>query len=412
MKRLLLSLALGASGLLYAGAALPCGGPFGQDYTIRAQSIVVKYTGGKETYVFRPDFCGKASEFGLILPVPAQLSSQPVLTGPTLFDELDALAKPTTVYKKTCSPPGMDGGAGGTDNGGPPGRGGVTVVDKGRVGMFDWSLLKADNVTSFTAWLDANKFTYTDGDKTIFDYYVKQSWYFVAFKVTADASDAGALGPNQQLCGQLGPIALEFPIAQPVVPARIAAVGSDRPGYVPQASTWRVFAIGDQVLGANTTGVSETRHFSGGLTAASLGAAPEVAKLASAGLKLAKLDVSFDARAIPTDLVLRVSSNQADYRETETVWEYDPSLCPAADAGPDTSTPTPAPNPSSTHDVPTSPAPSASASATPPPGSSVSSGGGNCSTSPGFAASGAFGAFAVAACLASALAFAARRRRK
>jgi hypothetical protein len=38
------------------------------------QDIIVVWKDNVETYVFQPIFCGTATDFGLILPVPAPLS--------------------------------------------------------------------------------------------------------------------------------------------------------------------------------------------------------------------------------------------------------------------------------------------------------------------------------------------------
>lgn len=74
----LLAFAACAAVLLASGTALPCGAPFGTGVAVDPhQDIIVVWKDNVETYVFQPTFCGTATDFGLILPVPASLSAQP-----------------------------------------------------------------------------------------------------------------------------------------------------------------------------------------------------------------------------------------------------------------------------------------------------------------------------------------------
>ena len=79
-----LALASGFMALLAATPALPCGGGFGTRIAVNPQQdIIIAWKDGVETHAFQPTFCGWASNFGLILPVPAQVSQQPALIDQT-----------------------------------------------------------------------------------------------------------------------------------------------------------------------------------------------------------------------------------------------------------------------------------------------------------------------------------------
>jgi hypothetical protein len=83
----LVSSVSGAAAALTGGAAFACGAPFGSDVTVDShQDIIITWRGGIETYVFQPTFCGAATDFGLILPVPAQLSKEPTLSEQSAFE--------------------------------------------------------------------------------------------------------------------------------------------------------------------------------------------------------------------------------------------------------------------------------------------------------------------------------------
>ena len=101
MKRQL-ALAFGFVALLAAAPALPCGGGFGTGIAVNPQQdIIIVWKDGVETYAFQPTFCGWASNFGLILPVPAQVSQQPALIDQQAFTKAIALSEPTKVKVST-----------------------------------------------------------------------------------------------------------------------------------------------------------------------------------------------------------------------------------------------------------------------------------------------------------------------
>lgn len=306
----LIAASLFAATALTASAALPCGGGFGTGLEVSpSQKIVVVHDQGTETYVFSPHFCGRAAQFGLVLPIPSALASNPSLAESSLFTQLDDLTAPEIVYTDVCAgnmDAGAGGGAGSYDAGS---NGGVDVVNRGQVGIFDWVLLQADSTAAFTDWLDANAFPYDANATGHFSHYVDQSWFFVAFKVTADDQ---APPDGYQLCGDLGPISVSFPTTDPVIPARIAAVDTSSPyGF-----SWQVFAFTDVPVDTATPGVTDKLLFTGALTADQLGAYPEVAKIALEGDQLTKLQLTFYGSDIQQDITLTPSNGKTSYRET------------------------------------------------------------------------------------------------
>ncbi|HEY3446390.1 MAG TPA: DUF2330 domain-containing protein [Myxococcales bacterium] len=307
MMRSLLATLCACAFCLLAAPAYPCGGGFGAGITIdSSQTILVTHRAGVESYVFRPHFCGQAAQFGLILPVPATLTANPVLADPALFAELDRISAPTHVARTECRGRiGPDAGAANYAHDG--GVSGPEIIDYGQVGIFDWVLLKADSAASFTAWLDANGFPHDASAEPLFSHYVQKGWFFVAFKVTAgeSAPPAGSL-----LCGDLGPIQVSFTAAVPVVPTRIAAASTS--AYSTLA--WRIYAVAERQLGASMSEYHAKLRFSGALDSAALASAPELAKLAVAGDRLTKFEVFFSP-STEADLAL-ASDVSNDFRET------------------------------------------------------------------------------------------------
>lgn len=300
-----------AAALLAPAAALACGGFFASEVEVRAdQKIVVVHRAGLETYVFRPHFCGAAKDFGVILPIPATLAASPTLADDALFDQLDDFTRPEVVEVCASAGPPIGcgvGKSGGLSNG--DGGDGVNVVERGRVGAFEYALLQATTVNAFTDWLDQNGFPHGSSTDT-WQHYVTRQWYFVAFKVNADSAAPPA---GMKLCGDLGPIQLSFASTRPVVPARIAAVNGSTP-------LWRVFVVAPTQQRADSQGgFGSSLYFSGSVGQADLGARPALAALARDGDRLTALDVRFPQGGATDDLLFLDEPSASDHRTTVTV---------------------------------------------------------------------------------------------
>lgn len=316
MRRLLSAVGFGLVALT-ASTARPCGGGFGVSLELSpSQKIVLAHTDGIETYVFSPHSCGAATEFGLILPIPGTLTSNPELADKALFTQLDELTEPEVIQETVCND--SDGLAGGMEDAGMRQGSndlGVDVIERGQVGMFDYVLLQADTSAAFTDWLDANGFPYDAESSAYFAYYVNKSWYFVAFRVTAgpEAPPEGSL-----LCGDLGPLSLSFELNDPIVPSRIAAVGAGSESQF----NWRVFAFSDQPLTAAGTVGWEELYFAGALTDEQLVEYPLIASVAEAGTQLTVLDVHFYGADVSDDITLTPSDGPTEYRTTQYEYTY------------------------------------------------------------------------------------------
>ncbi|MBI5535468.1 MAG: DUF2330 domain-containing protein [Deltaproteobacteria bacterium] len=331
MRRWMTALAFAGAACLWAPAALPCGGGWGMGLTINTdQKIFVAHKNGVETYFFSPHFCGQSASFGMILPVPATLSSNPHLGEPTLVAELEDVTRPTIEKRTDCINKGSGGGSQSMDAGYNGADGGVEVIDKGKVGIFDWTLLQATETKAFTDWLDANKYPYDPAAVPQFQHYVDSGWYFVAFKITADTQDPPA---GKRICGDLGPIMLSFASQKLVIPARIAAA-SDPTNY--QSFAWRLFVIADAQQTVNTQDVYPTLRYSGAVSPADVANHAAIGKLTQGanpvvaeGDRLTELDVIFYPGQLTKDIELSVEPNPQDLRRVE----YDVTYILCQDGG-------------------------------------------------------------------------------
>jgi hypothetical protein len=306
--------------LLAGGVAFACGGSFGDNITVDPhQDIMIAWKGGVETYVFQPTFCGTSTAFGLILPVPASLSSEPSLFDQNAFVVAAALSEPNKrqVEEKSggigCGSGGLDGSKGASNDG-------TAVVASGRVGFLDWVQLKADTTTAFTRWLDTNGYPYSTAASNAFAYYVSKGWYFLAFRISQGAAPGGG-----SICQALGPVALSFPTDVPVVPSRMASASSKSGGISYSYNMrWRIFGItsGDSQLSfPNAVDQYSGMWYSGTIQAAD---APSFGGLAVEGDRLTRLLLSFYTGSATEDSPL-VLASPTDYRGTEDIVVEDSS---------------------------------------------------------------------------------------
>jgi MYXO-CTERM domain-containing protein len=246
-----------------------------------------------------------------------------------VYNDLATVAAPTIETQSVCGEGGRNGTGASKATGGATSNA-TTVIQKGQVGIFDWALLRASSSDSFTAWLKTNGFPYQASATEIFDQYVKEAWYFIAFKVSVGSNVAGVGGNSssgtgttsitsgQTLCGNFGPISLAFPREEaPVVPARIAAVSSSQ-------LTWTLYTLASRRLRIRDQ--SATLRFAGPINSDILSQRPSLATVAQAGDRLSELQATLNP-ATAKDLVLEADPDQADYRRTETrnVYVYCPT---------------------------------------------------------------------------------------
>jgi hypothetical protein len=318
-----LALSALAAASLVTGTALACGAPFGNNIAVNPeQDIIVAWKDGVETYVFQPIFCGTASEFGLVLPVPAPLAQQPALSDPQAFTKAAALAAPKKVTVEQSHGVGC---AGGSDSAG--GKGGIdnttTVVASGHVGFLDWVQIKADTAAALADWLTSNGYPYSSAAASVFAYYVDKGWYFIAFRISHESTPDGGT-----ICKALGPIALSFPSPAPVVPTRMATAGAAL-STGGQRFAWRIFGItrGSEQLGRagaiSYTDGGYTMGYSGAIAAADV---PALAGLAEAGDRLTRLIVRFGYNSTSDDVAFETAA-PVDYRDEEYVTVYDDAAC-------------------------------------------------------------------------------------
>ena len=93
----------------------------------------------------------------------------------------------------------------------------VDLLSREEVGIYDVSILSADEPGALPEWLHDNGYAFPEEGGPILDAYVEEGgWYFVAARVLPDESD--------QLAGDVHPLWFSFDTQQPIYPMRLTAL--------------------------------------------------------------------------------------------------------------------------------------------------------------------------------------------
>lgn len=318
----LLSFGLGASLVLLLalaprtaradGIPLP---PYGHeaDITMPGQKAIIVYDAerGREELILSVQLLGESPEAAWVVPVP----STPVVNTASAewFSQLSDLTQPQVETHSVPFP--MPGAA---PEGGPPG--GVEVLSRERVGVYDVSVLEADRPGVLLDWLDENGYAFPAEGEPILDAYVAEGWTFVATRVVP--------GEAALLAGDVQPLWLSFDAQRPVYPMRLTAL-------VDSAMDVLIYVLADHRM--ELEGPEFSTEFAGPLT---------LAPVASEGEELANLMAGrshyvtklrskyFAAWETTGDLYFRPASSDEPYRQViyKTVVDPVAACCPCPGA--------------------------------------------------------------------------------
>lgn len=197
----------------------------GADLREPEQLAVLHHDGETETLIVRAKYEGDAYDFAWVIPVPsvpeveAVEAVEPTPGAPmSLFDELSRYAREresrrARVDTQILAPiPSAISSSG------------VEVIERKRVGIFDMTVLRADDTEALVRWLDLRRFKLPDRGGKVLDHYVQGGWYFVACRIGRyELTDRVE---EQMREGTLQPIRLSFPSEIPVYPLRMSALNS------------------------------------------------------------------------------------------------------------------------------------------------------------------------------------------
>ncbi len=168
--------------------ACACGAPAplpGADLEVNQERAIVSWASeGTEQIDLRLGVLGSAEETGLIFPTPAPATV-------TAGDTADFVALEEAIAPKATSEPDWwsfdgDGAAGGAA---------PTVLDEVQLGPVTATTLAASDASGLSDWLNSNGYVISPAVSDLLVDYVLRGWYFVALKLTSDATLSGGLDP-------------------------------------------------------------------------------------------------------------------------------------------------------------------------------------------------------------------------
>lgn len=196
------------------------------------------------------------------------------------------------------------------------GKVGVDVLSERSVGIYDVSVVRADQPGELIAWLNARAFRFGPEDTAAFASYVSNGWCFVVANINPERSDdRAAFGPEELA----DPLILRFPCRQPVYPLALTGTG----GYDTQVLLY---------LAATTQMTCDERLprlYAGRMTPwirewLGMGSEPagfiRYESSATNELFLMKFKATLTPAQMRTDLVFQPTTNLAPYREHRFMW--------------------------------------------------------------------------------------------
>jgi hypothetical protein len=197
----------------WSSQAGACGGFFCDSSNLVNQTaeriVFAKDSSGTVTQIVEVLYQGDAEKFAWILPVPG--TPEPGVSSVQALDALQRNTNPSYSLSydfEDCSAfvgslgglasPSSDEASGGDGDGDSSGPGGVTVLDSGKVGEFDYDTISVDDPENPAAaaltWLSENGYDVGDLGEAVLQPYLANGLNLIAFKLAKGAS-VGAIQP-------------------------------------------------------------------------------------------------------------------------------------------------------------------------------------------------------------------------
>lgn len=192
---MMMTAALSASQWIVASEASACGVTVpveGETASVNAQRVIMGYNPESETTRVVAQIAqeGDVSAFSWLIPLPSEPTEITALgeEGTELFQGLDDFSKP--LFAVTCF--GWNNGGSGE----PVDAEGVTVLDAGTTGTFEYVVLTGTGGTVVTDWLAAEGYGLPDGMADVIHTYIREGQLFLAMKINPEALGVETLDPG------------------------------------------------------------------------------------------------------------------------------------------------------------------------------------------------------------------------
>lgn len=215
--------------LLTAGLTLPrpaaaCGGFFCSQQQpvvqLGERIIFISLGDGRTTAVVQIQYSGPSERFSWVVPVPGV--PEVGVSSNMLFTRLQRATDPqwtlsdTTEGRCAAPPQSFDASAGGAD----AGTGGVTIIDSGAVGPYEYQVIQLDATLPNPAdvavrWLGDNGYDVGATGPALLGDYLSAGMNLLAFRLQKDRST-----------GDIRPVTMTYRSALPMIPIKLTAVAT------------------------------------------------------------------------------------------------------------------------------------------------------------------------------------------
>jgi len=235
-----------------------------------------------EKIIFQIDYEGNAEDFAWVIPIPGY---------PKLFSVEDEIFY--ELHKLTQSLPPSNFGCGWGAGVPTPGLEdeGVHVWEENQVGIYHTTTLSATDPNSLVVWLNDNGYAFPAEGQEILDYYVQQSWFFVAMKIQHEET----MNSSENYTGAIQPIGIMFFSDEMIYPLKISTLSAPSWG-----TEVLIYAFSDE----RVTFPGATEEYNAIITPDQLKEYPILQGLIDETFILTKLRKNFSAEEMSEDLIL------------------------------------------------------------------------------------------------------------
>ena len=244
------------------------------------QLAMIVFDNMVEKIIFQVDYVGDAEDFAWVIPVPGYPKLFSVED--EIFYELHELTKPPPTSGFACG--------GGMFPTASPDEG-VHIWEENQVGIYHTTTLSASDPNSLVGWLNDNGYAFPAEGQEILDYYVQQSWFFVAMKIQHEET----MNSSENYTGAIQPIGIMFFSDEMVYPLKISTLSAPSWG-----TEVLIYAFSDE----RVTFPGATEEFNAIITPDQLKEYPILQGLIDETFVLTKLRKNFSAEEMDKDLTL------------------------------------------------------------------------------------------------------------
>jgi hypothetical protein len=177
-----------------------------------------------ESFTVQPMFEGNATDFGMVIPTPAQPKLDEMHRDFFKSLAVFTILKPMNIkkFKPMWQLRGANKSGGGpTAPGAPVEReSGVRVLEAGVVGSLDYKIIEATKPDGLYQWLSDNGYHYS-GDQQTLGFYIEKKWFFTVMKIDPKQMKRRADG---SYLGEVTPTRFTFESERLVYPLRITRI--------------------------------------------------------------------------------------------------------------------------------------------------------------------------------------------